>query len=151
MTVLLLLGAVVAGWMVQLWLTLRQSKAYLHAVAQLRRSGDVVATGKAGKRYRGGTAFVSLATDGKRVTGALSLSGFTTFARPKPLPALVGMRLGVLAGDRSIAGLTDSERDAAREAVRMLRPAARTTDGGPGTDSQSATAVRIPTGAVART
>ncbi|MDP9392325.1 MAG: transcriptional regulator GutM, partial [Actinomycetota bacterium] len=89
MTVLLLLGAVVAGWMVQLWLTLRQSQAYLRAVAQLRRSG-VVATGKAGRRYRGGTAFVSLATDGKRVTDALSLSGFTTFARPKPLPALVG-------------------------------------------------------------
>ncbi len=150
MTVLLLLGAVVAGWMVQLWLTLRQSQAYLRAVAQLRRSG-VAATGKAGRRYRGGTAFVSLATDGKRVTDALSLSGFTTFARPKPLPALVGMRLGVLAGDRSIAGLTDSERDAAREAVRMLRSAARTNDGPPGTDSQSAPAVRIPTGALAQT
>ncbi len=150
MTVLLLLGAVVAGWMVQLWLTLRQSQAYLSAVAQLRRSG-VVATGKAGRRYCGGTAFVSLATDGKRVTDALSLSGFTTFARPKPLPALVGMRLGVLAGDRSIAGLTDSERDAAREAVRMLPSAARTNDGPPGTDSQSAPAVRIPTGALAQT
>jgi DNA-binding transcriptional regulator of glucitol operon len=147
MTVWILLGAVVAGWMLQLWLTMRQSRAYLRAVAQLRRSGTV-ATGKGGRRYRGGVAFVSLATDGKRVTGAVSLKGFTTFARPAPLPALTGMRLGAVAGDRPIPGLTDSERDAAREAVRMLRAADRTVESTAGTSSPGAKGVRIPTGAV---
>jgi DNA-binding transcriptional regulator of glucitol operon len=140
MTVWLLLLAVVAGWLVQTWLTLRQTRAYLRAVAHLRRSGTV-STGKAGRRYRGGVAFVSLATDGKRVTGALRLKGFTTFARPSELPALVGLRLGVLAGDRPIAGLTDNERNAAREAVRSLRSA----ESAAGT---SATGVRVPATAV---
>jgi DNA-binding transcriptional regulator of glucitol operon len=122
MTVWILLVAVVLGWLLQLWLTSRQSLAHVHATGQLRRLGTV-AVGKGGRRYRGGVAFVSLATDGKRVTGAVSLRGFTTFARPVPVPALVGIRLGVVAGDRPIEGLTDGERIAAREAAKFLRSA----------------------------
>lgn len=141
-----LLVAVVAGWMVQFWLTLRQSRAYLRAMTQLRRSGTV-ATAKSGKRYRGGVTYLSLATDGKQVTGAVSLKGFTTFARPAPRPALVGLRLGAVVGDLPIPGLTDSERDAAREAVRMLRAANRTAESTACTSSPGAKGVRIPTGA----
>jgi DNA-binding transcriptional regulator of glucitol operon len=133
--------------MLQFWLTLRQSRAYLRAMAELRRSGTV-STAKSGKRYRGGVTYLSLATDGNRVTGAVSLKGFTTFARPAPVPALAGMRLGAVAGDRAIPGLTDSERAAARDAVRLLRTAHRTAEPTAGTSSPGAKGVRIPTGAV---
>jgi hypothetical protein len=59
----------------------------------------------------------------KRITGAFVLRGYTTFARPAPLPALVGVRLAVVAGDRPLEGLTNSERAAAREAAALLRAA----------------------------
>jgi DNA-binding transcriptional regulator of glucitol operon len=117
-----LFAAVVPGWLLQMWLTSRQTLAQVRETARLRALGSV-AVGKGGRRYRGGVAFVSLATDGQRVTGALSLRGFTTFARPVEVPALVGLRLGVVAGDRPLEGLKDNERVAAREAAGCLRSA----------------------------
>ena len=124
MTVWILFAAVVPGWLLQLWLTSRQTLAHVRETARLRTLGTV-ATGKGGRRYRGGVAFVSLATDGQRITGAVSLRGFTTFARPVDVPALVGLRLAVVAGDRPLAGLKDNERIAAREAAGCLRSARR--------------------------
>lgn len=134
MTTWILLGAVVLGWVVQLWLTSRQSMDYVRATGRLRSLG-AVATGKGGRRYRGGVAFVSLATDGQRVTGAVSLRGFTTFARPVDVPALVGLRLAVVAGDRPLAGLKDNERIAAREAAGCLRSARGAVQKPPATSS----------------
>jgi DNA-binding transcriptional regulator of glucitol operon len=118
----LLLVAVVPGSLLQMWLTSRQSLAHVRETGRLRTLGTV-AVGKGGRRYRGGVAFVSLATDGQRVTGAVSLRGFTTFARPVEVPALVGLRLAVVAGDRPLPGLKDNERAAARDAAGFLRSA----------------------------
>ena len=138
MTAWILFAAVVPGWLLQLWLTSRQSLAHVRETARLRTLG-AVATGKGGRRYRGGVAFVSLAADGQRVTGAISLRGFTTFARPVDVPAPVGLRLAVVACDRPLAGLKDNERIAAREAAGCLRSArgavqkpAATSSGGTG-------------------
>lgn len=145
MNVAILLAAVVLGWLLQLWLTSRQSLAHTRATARLRSLGTV-AVGKGGRRYRGGVAFVSLATDGRRVTGAISLRGFTTFARPVELPALVGLRLGVVAGDRPLEGLTDNERVAAREAAGFHR-SARGTVPTPATSSGGGPGMPVTTGA----
>ncbi len=129
MNIWMIFAALVGGWMVQLWLAMRQSQTFLHAQKTLRPLGTV-AVGKGGRRYRGGVAFVTLATDGQRVTGAMGLRGFTTFARPREIPALVGLRLNVVAGDRPVPGLKDNERAAAREAAGMLRAARGTTGTG---------------------
>ncbi|SDO45798.1 Glucitol operon activator protein (GutM) [Klenkia soli] len=118
----LLLVPVVLGTVVQLWLTAKQTTAWAQELRRIRPLG-ATAVGSGGRRYRGGKAFVALAVADKRVTGAFSLRGFTTFARPAPLPALVGVRLAVVAGDRPLEGLTNSERIAAREAAGMLRTA----------------------------
>jgi DNA-binding transcriptional regulator of glucitol operon len=117
-----LFAAVVPGWLLQMWLASRQTPAQVRETARLRTLGSV-AVGKGGRRYRGGVAFVSLAPDGRRVTGALDLRGSTTFARPVEVPALVGLRLGVAAGDRPLEGLKGNERVAAREAAGCLRSA----------------------------
>ena len=129
MNIWMIFAALVGGWMVQLWLAMRQSQTFLHAQKTLRPLGTV-AVGKGGRRYRGGVAFVTLATDGQRVTGAKSLRGLTTFARPTELPSLVGLRLNVVAGDRPLPGLKDNERAAAREAAGMLRAARSSTGTG---------------------
>jgi glucitol operon activator protein len=120
MTPLLLLGAVVAGWMVQLVLTYRQSMAFNSDARAMRRAGTV-SVGAGGRRYRGGRAFVAIAVDDQGVVrDAISLSGWTTFARPRRLPPLVGLRAGRVKGDRDVPGLSPQQREAAGQAATLL-------------------------------
>ncbi len=119
-SMLLVLAAVVAGWLVQLYLTFQQSAAFNRQVVHLRRQGTVT-VGAAGRRYRGGRAYVALAIDDRKVVvDAITLSGWTTFARGRALPALVGVRTSVVKGTQDIPGLTHQQRDAARAAVLLL-------------------------------
>ena len=118
---LLLLAAVVAGWVVQLYLTYQQSMAFNRSVTALKKDGTV-SVGAAGRRYRGGRAFVAIAVDDHgKVANAISLSGWTTFARSRPIPALRGVKVNQVKGDKDITGLTRQQRDAAREAATLLK------------------------------
>lgn len=120
-TPILLLGAVAAGWMVQLYLTYQQSMAFNRSVTALRKDGTV-SVGVAGRRYRGGRAFVAIAVDERGVVrNALGLSGWTTFARSRPLPALFDVKVNQVRGDKVIPGLTPQQRDAARQAATLLK------------------------------
>jgi DNA-binding transcriptional regulator of glucitol operon len=120
-TPLILLAAVVLGWIVQAYLTYQQSMAFNDQVRALRRSGTV-SVGVAGNRYRGGRAYVAVAVDeGKVVRDALTLSGWTTFARGRSLPALVGAKVNQVKGDRDFPGLSKQQREAARQAVTLLQ------------------------------
>jgi DNA-binding transcriptional regulator of glucitol operon len=119
-----LLVAVVAGWMLQLWLSYRQSMAFTADARALRKSNPhcVVSVGAGGRRYRGGRAYVAIAVDQSgRVRDALVLSGFTTFARSAALPRILGLRANVLAGDREIVGLSTAQREAAQQAAQLLK------------------------------
>ena len=116
-----LLVAVVAGWIVQLYVTFQQSMAYNTQVRRMQAHGTV-SVGGGGKRYRGGRAFVAIAVDDAGVVrDSLCLSGFTTFARGRAVPALVGLRLNVLRGEREITGLSRAQREAARQAAELFR------------------------------
>lgn len=118
---LLLLAAVAAGWVVQLFMSYRQSMAFNAEVHRLKRSGTV-SVGSGGRRYRGGRAFVAVAVDEYGVArDAISLSGFTTFARARKLPALIGVRASTMRGDAAIPGLTRPQRAAARQAAILMR------------------------------
>lgn len=119
-TATMLLAAVVAGWLVQLYATYRQSMAFNDAVRRLRSSGTVT-VGSGGRRYRGGRAYVALAVDDRgRVADAISLSGFTTFARGKAVPAVLGMKVKQLSGEAEIPGLRRPQREAARQAATLF-------------------------------
>lgn len=116
-----LIAAVVAGWAVQAFFTYRQSQAFRRAASALRELGTV-SVGVGGRRYRGGRAFVALAFDQNgRAKDAIVLRGFTTFARPGPLPAVHGLRAGRLAGEDDVPGLRKNERDACRQAAQLWR------------------------------
>lgn len=118
---IVLLGAVVAGWMVQLYLTYQQSTAFNRQVTALRKEGTV-SVGAAGRRYRGGRAFVAIAVDDHGVVrNAVSLSGWTTFARGRPVPELFDVKVSRLRGDARIVGLSAQQRDAARQAADLLQ------------------------------
>ena len=119
-SMLIVLAAVVAGWAVQAYLSFNQALAFNKQVVALRKQGTVT-VGAAGKRYRGGRAYVALAIDDREIiTDTLTLSGFTTFARGRRLAPLVGSTTTQIKGDREFPGLSKQQRDAAREALVLL-------------------------------
>jgi glucitol operon activator protein len=121
MTWMLLIAAMVVGWVGQMYLTYQQSMAFNRSVVALRAKGTV-SVGVAGRRYRGGRAYVALAIDDQgTVREALSLSGLTTFSRARPLPALAGVRARRVLRDGPLEGLSRQQRDAARQAVELAR------------------------------
>jgi len=120
MTPLILLTAVVAGWVLQMLMTYRQTDAFNREVRELRRHGTV-AVGVGGRRYRGGRAFVALSADEDgRVVRAISLSGWTTFSRATPLPALQGLTVARLRRESPVDVVTKPQREAARAAADTL-------------------------------
>jgi glucitol operon activator protein len=125
--ILWLLAAVVIGWVGQLYTTYRQTMAFNRQVRTMRPLGTI-SVGVGGQRYRGGRAFVAIAVDETGVVRrALSLSGFTTFARGREVPGLSGRRVNVLAGERPIEGLSKPQRAAARQAATLLKQGKKST------------------------
>jgi glucitol operon activator protein len=115
-----IIAAVVAGWMVQLYLTYHQATAFNRSVTALRAKGTV-SVGLGGKRYRGGRAFVAIAVGADDVVvDAITLQGLTTFARPRALPGACGQTVRRLGGDREISALSRQQREAARQAATLF-------------------------------
>lgn len=136
--------ALVAAMSGQIYLSARQGKALMAAVRELRGKGRV-AIGLGGRRSFGRRVYVALAADvGGRVVDAVVLRGLTQFARPRPLPAMVGHRLGMLAGPNDVDGCGPLERAAARQAAQTLntsggwRPTGGAEDGKEGAQPRSA-------------
>ena len=122
MTWILLIVAVVAGWMVQMYFTYKQSMAFNREVMALRKQGTV-SVGVAGKRYRGGRAFVAIAIDDHGVVrDALTLTGFTTMSRAKPLPGLFDVKTNRILAEEPLPGLSKQQHEAARQAVDLAKP-----------------------------
>ena len=122
----IIIGALVAGWLVQIYFTYRQSMAFNDDVRRLRGSGTV-SVGVGGNRYKGRRSFVAIAVDDTGVVrDAIALGGLTTFARAKSLPGLLGVKVSVLRGDRTLPHVSPSQRLAARQAAELYG-AARTT------------------------
>lgn len=121
MTPLLLLAAVVGGTIIQQLFAYKQSQEFNRATRELRKDG-AVSVGRGGKRYRGGRAFVAIAVDDRGIVrNAITLQGWTTFARSRPLPALFGVKVSVLRGDRDLTGVSPQQREAARQAADFLK------------------------------
>src|SRR3954447_3115921 len=118
---LLILSAVVVGWVFQLYLSYRQGMAFTTDARALRSAGTV-SIGVGGNRYRGGRAFVAIVVDDRGIVrDAVVLSGWTTFSRGRSLPALQGVRLNKTRGDAPLPGLTKPQRAAARHAAELVK------------------------------
>lgn len=121
-----IIAALVAGWLVQIFLTYRQSMAFNEDVRRLRNAGTV-SVGVGGNRYKGRRSFVAIAVDEAGVVrDAITLSGLTTFARARPLPGLLDVKVSAIRGDRDIPHVSSSQRAAARQAAELY-DAARTS------------------------
>ena len=126
MDMIIIFGGLVTMWVIQMFFTWQQAQRFMADVRHLRSKGTV-AIGVGGRRYRGGRAYVALAsktddngnTNGK-VVDALTLSGFTVISKPKNLPALVGLDLDALANDGAPTSLKPKFREAAAQAAKTL-------------------------------
>ena len=121
MTLLMILAAVVGGWMVQMYLTYQQSMAFNRQLTALRRHGTV-SVGVAGRRYRGGRAYVALALDTHGIVrDAITLSGLTTFARGRRLEGLVDVKPSRIRSDQPLPGVSPQQHEAARQALELAK------------------------------
>jgi len=118
--VIIVLGAVVIGMLLQAFTTYKQTSAFSAGVRALRRHGEV-AVGGAGKRYRGGKGFVAIAADPQgRVTKAISLTGWTTLARPREVNGVEGLSLSRLRSDAPMPSIDPRVRTALQNAAQSL-------------------------------
>jgi glucitol operon activator protein len=124
-TLAVIFGSLVVLWLVQMFFTWRQAQRFMGDVRTLRQSGTV-AIGMGGRRYRGGRAFVAIASkDDGPVVRALTLTGFTVLSRPKDLPALAGIDLDTLANGGAPESLKPKLREAAVMAAKTLTSGAK--------------------------
>jgi glucitol operon activator protein len=114
-----IIAALVAGWLVQIFFTYRQSMAFNDDVRAMRGAGTV-SVGVGGNRYKGRRSFVAIAVDDDGVVrDAITLGGLTTFARSKPLPGLFDVKVSVLRSNRDLPRVSPSQRLAARQAAEL--------------------------------
>lgn len=109
-------------WALQMFLAYQQAQAFMAGVKRLRGVGRTAIGVSSMNRMRRRT-YAALATDDGVVVDAISLSGLTVWARPRPAEGLRG---------RDLCGLLDEQegrdplvRAAAMAARSLLRPADR--------------------------
>jgi DNA-binding transcriptional regulator of glucitol operon len=119
-SMILVFGAIVIGMCLQVITTYQQTRAFGAAVRELKTHGEV-SIGGGGKRYRGGKAFVAIAAGANgKITKAISLSGWTTFARPRELSNVRGLSLARLRGSQPLPSVAPQMRSALQNAAQTL-------------------------------
>jgi|GEM_PF-6202098 len=117
--VAVIIGALAAGWCVQIYLAMKQARAFQASVRILSTEGRT-AVGRGGSRYRG-VAFCALAEDGGgRVVSASVLRGVSVFSRPRAAPEIVGRSLAELTETDSKSSLDLAIADAARHLLKAV-------------------------------
>jgi DNA-binding transcriptional regulator of glucitol operon len=118
----ILIGIVVALWILQLLLSYRQAITVSKRIADLRRRG-MVAVGLGRGRYRSRVYAVLAVDRSDRVVGVEVLRGWSTLSRPKPIAELAGLQYLDLCEAPPVAAFDASLKDALCQAVTVVRQA----------------------------
>lgn len=127
-----IIGLIVAAWLVQIVLSYRQAMEFAHKVADMRRLGRVVVGLGRGRLRSRVYAVVAVGHD-DRVVAAEVLRGWSTLSKPKSILGLPGLPYERLCDTPAVADLERSLRDALCQVVTTLRedrPTHRTGEGG---------------------
>jgi DNA-binding transcriptional regulator of glucitol operon len=127
-----LIGAIVALWVVQIALGYRQAVHVSRRIAELRRRGTV-AVGMGRGRLRRRTYAIVAVDPLDRIIQADVLSGWTTVAAVKPLPELTGLSIASADRDPIVVAKDRALQTALRQAFEALRSRhaiRETTEGG---------------------
>jgi len=118
-----LLLVIAAMWASQLFMAFMQAKRFQADLKSMRMQGTS-AVGMGGKRYRGGRAFVALASDENGIIkDGLVLKGLTVFANSKKLTNYTGFSLDdIISGNRgSGAEPKKKVREAAEMSAQLIK------------------------------
>ncbi len=118
---LFIVFALAGGWLLQLWMSTQQMRGFHRHIAELRTLGSQTSIGMAGNTYKRKT-YVAIAVDPDGVVqGAKRLAGFTVFAKPKVIAAVVGLHLDELGSGTPPAGVDEKTWDAIDHAAEFIR------------------------------
>lgn len=109
------------AWIGQLALSLLQTRQFYRHVAQLRKGSYASAVGLAGSNWKRKVYGVLVVDENLTVTAAQKLSGFTVFARLKPVPQVEGVPLDRMEEEAPIPGVPRKIWDALRNAAGYIR------------------------------
>ncbi len=93
--------ALIVGWLIQLAFSYFQTKRFHDRLTVLKRRGQRTAVGFAGSNWRRKVYAVLVVDDLDNIVCAEQLSGWTVFAKLKPVDALVGLPVEALSEDRA--------------------------------------------------
>ena len=106
MNVRVLFPAIAFVWMLQLVLSLLQTRRLYRKVEELRKLGGITSVGVSGRNWTLKNYGVLVVDTARTITHAQRLSGITVFAGLKDVPELVGKRLSVLDGRTAVPGVS---------------------------------------------
>jgi glucitol operon activator protein len=113
--------ALAAAWLLQIWMSTQQMRRFNERTQRMRRLGTHTAVGMSGNTYRRKT-YAALAVDAAGVvTAAEQLSGFTVFARPRPVESVNGIHIDEVGRGEPPAGVTAKEWAAFDHAAEFIR------------------------------
>lgn len=116
----LLFLAVAFVWMLQLILSLLQTKRFHRRIAELRKMGPATSIGYSGKNWTGKKYGVLVVDDERNVVRAEKLTGFTVFSNLKEVPLLAGVPIDRVLQDEPLTGMKKSLWDAFKNAAEYI-------------------------------
>ncbi len=119
--------AVAFVWILQLALSLLQTRRFHRRVAELRREGSATSVGMAGSNWKSKAYGVLVVDENRNIIRAEKLSGFTVFANLQPVPELSGKPMTVLDDETPVDGIKQKLWTAFQNAAGYIRK--RDTEG----------------------
>lgn len=113
--------AVALVWILQLALSLLQTRRFHKRVFQLRKEGNQTSVGMSGSTWRRKVYAVLVVDENRTIIRAEKLSGFTVFANLKPVPELGGKPMSVLDEDTPIVGINEKLWKAFQNAAGFIK------------------------------
>ncbi len=108
------------AWVLQLGLSLLQTRRFHRRVAELRRGGNTTSVGMAGSNWKRKVYGVLVVDEERNIVHAEKMSGFTVFANLKPVDAMSGMTLDRLDGEAPV-GISTKMWKAFQNAAGFIR------------------------------
>lgn len=118
---LLLLGLLVGAWLLQIFLSTQQLRRFHKEASRLRKQGVQSSIGLAGTTYRKKTYVVLVIDESDLVVAAAKLSGWTVFAKLKPVPQMAGIHLDQIGVGAPPSGLEAKTWEAFDHAAGFIR------------------------------
>lgn len=113
--------AVALVWILQLALSLLQTRRFHKRVFQLRKEGSETSVGMSGSTWKRKVYGVLVVDEDRTILRAEKLSGLTVFANLQPVPELGGKPMSVLDQDTPIPGINEKLWKAFQNAAGFIK------------------------------